>query len=81
MRRIRQMLPLAPIEPHGGMWDRGAAGAFEILSLLARSCDNPDTNDLMVQVCASGAKQPEHDVSSRDFAMELLPEAAGRSSE
>jgi hypothetical protein len=44
MRRVRHrfglmMVPLAPIEPHGGIWGRGAAGAFKILSPLARSCE------------------------------------------
>jgi hypothetical protein len=44
MRRVRHrfgllMVSLAPIEPHGGIWGRGAAGAFKILSPLARSCE------------------------------------------
>jgi hypothetical protein len=30
------MVPLAPIEPLGEIWGRGAAGAFEILFPLAR---------------------------------------------
>jgi hypothetical protein len=58
------MAPLA-IEPLGGMWGRGTAGAFAILLLLARSCDNPDTEEPKGHVLAGGAKQPKGDERSR----------------
>jgi hypothetical protein len=58
------MAPLA-IEPLGGIWGRGAAGAFAILLLLARSCDNPRRGGAEGQVLAGRAKQPKGEERSR----------------